>query len=152
MPRPPARPRRPSQTWAKFVRNQLVGTIAIDFLTVPTATFGVLYVFFVLSLGRRRVLHVNVTAHPYAAWAAQQIIEALGPDISVRRLIRDRDGIFGSVFDARIGKLGVHQCSSLRALQGDAPITRAIETASTGRVVALQRVGGLHHRYARRAA
>jgi transposase InsO family protein len=202
MPKPPARPRRPSQTWATFVRNHLVGTIAIDFLTVPTATFGVLYVFFVLSLERRRVLHVNVTAHPYAAWAAQQIVEALGPDISVRRLIRDRDGIFGPVFDARIGNLGVHQMliaprspwqngfaerwvGTLRrelldhvivlgqrhllrlvrahvayynqdrphmSLEGDAPITRAIETASSGRVVALQRVGGLHHRYARRVA
>ena len=40
-------------------------TIAIDFLTVPTVTFHVLYVFFVISLERRRVLHVNVTAHPY---------------------------------------------------------------------------------------
>jgi len=198
----PQRPRRPSQTWETFVRNHLVGTIAVDFLTVPTVTFGILYVFFVLSLDRRRVLHVNVTAHPHAGWAAQQIVEALGPDISVRRLIRDRDGIFGSVFDARIGNLGVHQMliaprspwqngfaerwvGTLRrelldhvivlgqrhllclvrahvayynqdrphmSLEGDAPITRAIETASSGRVVALPRVGGLHHRYARRAA
>jgi hypothetical protein len=63
----PQRPRRPSQTWGTFVRNHLVGTIAVDLLTVPTVTFGILYVFFVLSLERRRVLHVNVTAHPYAA-------------------------------------------------------------------------------------
>ncbi len=46
----------------------LAVTIAIDFLTVPTATFDILHVFFVLSPQRRRVLHVNVTAHPYAAW------------------------------------------------------------------------------------
>lgn len=50
-------------------------------------TFNVLYVFFVLSLERRRILHVNVTAHPYAAWAAQQIVEAVGPDANVLRLI-----------------------------------------------------------------
>src|SRR5450432_3496032 len=50
-------------------------TIAIDFLTVPTVTFHVLYVFFVISLERRRVLHVNVTARPYGAWSAQQIVE-----------------------------------------------------------------------------
>lgn len=68
--RPRSRP-PPSQTWGTFVRSHLRGTLAIDFLTVPTATFGALYVFFVLSLERRRVLHVNVTAHPYAAWAAQ---------------------------------------------------------------------------------
>ncbi len=69
------------QTWKTFVRNHLAGTIAIDFLTVPTVTFDFVYVFFVLSLERRRVLHVNVTAHPYAAWAAQQIVEALGVEI-----------------------------------------------------------------------
>jgi hypothetical protein len=57
MPRRRPKPRRPSQTWGTFVRNHLTGTLAIDFLTVPTATFGVLYVFFVLSLERRRVLH-----------------------------------------------------------------------------------------------
>jgi hypothetical protein len=57
-------------------------TIAVDFLSVPTVIFDVLYILFVLSLERRRVLHVNVTAHPYAAWAAQQIVEAIGPDVS----------------------------------------------------------------------
>jgi putative transposase len=109
MPKPSERPRRPSQTWGTFVRNHLIGTIAVDFLTVPTVTFGVLYVFFVLSLERRRVLHINVTAHPYAAWAAQQIVEAISPDVSVQRLIRDRDSIFGSVFNARVRNLGVRQ-------------------------------------------
>lgn len=43
--------------------------LAIEFLTVPTVTFRVPYVFFVPSRERRRILHVNVTAHPYAAWA-----------------------------------------------------------------------------------
>jgi putative transposase len=55
---------------------------------VPTVTFGVLYVFFVLSLERRRVLHVNVTKHPTAEWAAQQIVEAVAPDEGLERLIR----------------------------------------------------------------
>jgi putative transposase len=92
MPKPPRRPRRPpSQTWKTFLRNHRAGTIAIDFLTVPTVTFNVLYVFFVLSLERRRVLHVNVTAHPYAAWTAQQVVEAIGADIVPLRQIRDRD-------------------------------------------------------------
>jgi len=111
MPKAPVGPHRPpSQTWGSFVRNHLTGTLAIDFLTVPTVTFGVLYVFFVLSLERRRVLHVNVTAHPHGAWAAQQIVEALGPDAPpVTRLIRDRDSVFGKVFDARVDHLGIRQ-------------------------------------------
>ena len=76
----------------------LAGTLAVDFLTVPTVTFDVLYVFFVLSLERRRILHVNVTAHPHAAWTAQQVVEAVGPDGEVVRLIRDRDSIYGAVW------------------------------------------------------
>jgi transposase InsO family protein len=92
-----------------FLRTHLAGTIALDFLTVPYVTFHVLYVFLVLSLERRRILHVNVTAHPYAAWAAQQIVEAVGPDANVVRLIRDRDGIYGRTFDARVRNLGIEQ-------------------------------------------
>jgi len=110
MPRPTRRPPRPpSPTWATFIRTQAAGTIAIDFFTVPTVTFKVLYVFFVLSLERRRVLHVNVTAHPTAEWAAQQVVEAIGPDLAFERLIRDRDKIFGASFDRRVENLGLTQ-------------------------------------------
>src|SRR6185369_10594450 len=66
MPKQGSRPPRPSQTWGTFIRNHLSGTLAIDFFTVPTVTFNVLFVFVVLSLERRRILHVNVTKHPYA--------------------------------------------------------------------------------------
>ena len=202
MPRPTRRPRRPpSQTWKTFLRNHLEGTIAIDFLTVPTVTFNVLYVFFVLSLERRRVLHVNVTAHPYGAWAAQQIVEAIGAETVPARLIRDRDAIFDAAFDARVDNLGVQQVRTsprspwqngyaerwvgtlrrelldylivlgerhlLRLLRPyvayynedrphmslgrDAPVARAVQPPSGGKVVALPRVGGLHHRYSRAA-
>jgi transposase InsO family protein len=110
MPKPSARPGRPpSQTWKTFLRNHLEATIAIDFLTVPTVAFNVLYAFFVLSLDRRRVLHVNVTAHPYAAWTARQIVNAVGAQSVPARLIRDRDAIFGAAFDARVDHLGVRQ-------------------------------------------
>jgi transposase InsO family protein len=102
-------PRPPSQTWGTFIRTHAVGTIAIDFFTVPTVTFGVLYVFFVLSLERRRVIHVNVTEHPTAEWAAQQIVGAVGPDVGPARLMRDRDKIFGAAFDRRVDNLGLTQ-------------------------------------------
>jgi putative transposase len=203
MPTPADRPRRrPSQSWGTFVRNHLVGTIAIDFFTVPTVTFEILYVFVVLSLERRRILHVNVTSHPYAEWTAQQIVEALGLDDTVKMLIRDRDGIYGAAFDRRVNNLGITQLRSaprspwqngyverlvgtlrrelvdhlivlnelhlLRclseyvsyynddrphmSLEGDAPARRQVEPAENGRVVALPRLGGLHHRYTRLAA
>lgn len=66
-------------------------------------------VFFVLSLERRQSLHVNVTAHPHAAWAAQQMVEAVGFDAMLSRVIRDRNGIYGKVFDARVKRLGLEQ-------------------------------------------
>lgn len=75
----------------------------------PTATFDVLDVFFVLSLERRRALHVNVTRQPHAAWAAQQSIEALGDAPAPARLLRDRDAIFGAVFNARAAHLSIAQ-------------------------------------------
>ena len=62
------------QRWATFMRNHLHETLAIDFAVVPTVTFSIVYVFFVLSLERRRVLHFNVTRHPTAAWTAQQVV------------------------------------------------------------------------------
>jgi hypothetical protein len=41
-------------------------SVAIDFPLVPTITFDILYMFFVLQVDRRRVLHFNVTRHPSA--------------------------------------------------------------------------------------
>jgi hypothetical protein len=105
----PQRLRRPSQTWGTFVRNHLVGTIAVDFLTVPTVTFGILYVFFVLSLDRRRVLHVNVAAHPHSAWAAQQVVEAMGRIASLEKLAYLRR------FAAKSGKLSSEAAERLDA-------------------------------------
>jgi transposase InsO family protein len=50
-----------------------------------------------------------VTAHPRAAWTAQQIVEAIGTEVVPARLVRDRDAIFGTVFDARVENLGIRQ-------------------------------------------
>jgi putative transposase len=54
-------PRPPSQTWRTFLRNHVGQMASIDFFTVPTATFRVLFVFVVLSHERRRVVHFQVT-------------------------------------------------------------------------------------------
>ena len=70
-------PRRlPSQTWRTFLTNHVAGLASIDFFTVPTFTGRVLFVLVLLMHHRRRIVHVNVTEHPTAAWTAQQIIEA----------------------------------------------------------------------------
>jgi transposase InsO family protein len=106
----PPRPRKPpSQTWRTFLENHLGSMASIDFLTVPTATFRVLYVFLVLSHDRRRVVHWNVTSHPGAQWTAQQIIEAFPDDTTPRYMIRDRDGIYGERFLGRVEGMGIEQ-------------------------------------------
>ncbi len=61
----------PSQTWRTFLENHADCIAGIDFFTVPTATFRILYVFIVLNHDRRQVLHFNVTEHPNAQWTAQ---------------------------------------------------------------------------------
>ena len=85
----------PSQTWRTFLDNHVSQLASIDFFTVPTATFRVLFVFVVLSHDRRRIVHLNVTAHPTPAWTAQQLREAWPWDTAPRFVIHDRDGIYG---------------------------------------------------------
>ncbi|MEX2172312.1 MAG: integrase core domain-containing protein [Pirellulales bacterium] len=102
----------PSPTWKTFLKNHLGETAAIDFFVVPTATFRVLYVFVVLSLDRRKVLHFNVTAHPSSQWTAQQITEAFPFDNAPRFLQRDRDSIYGDVFQQRVQSLGIEEVVS----------------------------------------
>jgi transposase InsO family protein len=67
----------------------------MDFLAAPTITFGVLYGFFVISHGRRRILHFNVTQHPTSSWIIQQLREAFPFESAFRYLILDRDAKYG---------------------------------------------------------
>jgi putative transposase len=99
----------PSQTWRTFLENHADCIAGIDFFTVPTATFRILYVFIVLSHDRRRVVHFNVTAHPTAQWTAQQLVEAFPFDSAPRYLLRDRDVICGEKVQRRIGSLGIEE-------------------------------------------
>jgi hypothetical protein len=71
-----ARWKPPTQTWRTFLDNHIRQLVSVDFFTVPTIRFQVLYVFLVLAHERRRILHFNVTAHPTAEWTAQQIRNA----------------------------------------------------------------------------
>ncbi|HZL50001.1 MAG TPA: integrase core domain-containing protein [Terracidiphilus sp.] len=73
----------------------------MDFFTVPTLTFGVLYCFFVIAHDRRRILHFNVTRHPTSAWVVQQLREAFPYDSALGYLIFDRGTNFSEeVIDA----------------------------------------------------
>jgi putative transposase len=192
----------PSQTWRTFLENHVSQLVSIDFFTVPTIRFHVLYVFLVLAHDRRRIIHFNVTRHPTAEWTRQQLREAFPFDQFPRYLLRDRDAIFGNDFREQVRDLGIREVlstprspwqrayvervigsirrecldhlivfheSSLRrtlasyfdyyhqsrthlSLGKDSPEPRAIQPLGIGPVVAVPQVGGLHHRYERRAA
>ena len=81
--------------------------MACDFFVVITATFRTLYVFVIIELGTRRILHHNVTAHPTAEWTLQQFREALPGDHPYRLVIHDRDSIFSKQLDKGVTDLGV---------------------------------------------
>jgi putative transposase len=105
----PARRRPPSPTWKTFLRNHAGALASVDFCVVPTVTFRLLYVFVVLCHERRRVVHVNVTAHPTAAFVAQQLREAFPFDTAPKYLIRDRDRIYGDEVRRSLCSLGVEE-------------------------------------------
>jgi transposase InsO family protein len=100
---------RRDQTWKSFLQNHAKELISVDFFTVPTATFRVLYVFLVLAHERRKVLHFNITDSPSVAWTAQQLTEAFPYRHPPHYLLRDRDSIYGLQFEARALALGLEQ-------------------------------------------
>src|SRR4029077_3961451 len=102
----------PSQTWRTFLDNHVKSMVSIDFFTVPTLRFQVLYVFVVLAHDRRRIVHFNVTAHPTAEWTGQQLREAFPFDQVPRYLLRDRDGMFGADFTKEVRNLGIEEVLS----------------------------------------
>ena len=109
----PTRPKpASSQAWRTFLQNHMSQLVAVDFFTVPTVNFKILFAFVVLSLDRREVVHFNVTQHPTAQWTAQQIVEAFPYDTAPRYLMRDRDGAYGDYFVRRVAGMGIKEVKS----------------------------------------
>ena len=99
----------PSPTWRSFLANHARQIAAIDFFTVYTITFRVLYCFIVLDHHGRRILHFNVTQNPTAEWTAQQIIETFPYDTAPRFLLRDRDSVYGGAFRRPVKGMGIEE-------------------------------------------
>ena len=74
-----------------------------------TSTYRLIYGFVVLGLGRRRILHVGVTAHPTQEWVLEQIREAIRGRPNLRYLLRDRDAVYGKLFSEQIGTMEIKQ-------------------------------------------
>jgi transposase InsO family protein len=97
----------PAKRWLAFLRNHRESIAAMDFFTVPTIRFSMLYCFFVISHDRRQILHVNVTKHPTSLWVVQQLREAFPFESAPRFLIFDRDGKYGVEVPAAINSLSI---------------------------------------------
>ena len=105
MLRAPRKP-EPAQRWKTFLKNHREVIAAMDFFTVPTLNFGLLYCFFVISHGRRKIVHFNVTQHPTSVWVVQQLRQAFPYDSVPKYLIHDRDSKFGLEVDTALQSMG----------------------------------------------
>jgi transposase InsO family protein len=97
----------PAKQWVAFLRNHREAIAAMDFFTVPTVTFGVIYCFFVASHDRRRILQCNVTRHPASAWITQQLRETFPDDSASGYLSFDRAANFDEEVVSTIKSFGV---------------------------------------------
>jgi len=187
-----------SQTWRTFLKNH-TNKCSMDFFTIPTAAFNILFVLVVLSHSRRKVVNFNITSNPTAEWTAQQVVEAFPWDTAPKYLMRDRDSIYGAFFRNRMKNMGITEvisapkspwqnpfvervigsirrectdhvivfneehlknvlCSYFQyyhndrthlSLGKDTPKGRPMQHRPIGKgeIIALPRIGGLHHRY-----
>jgi putative transposase len=120
---------RRSQSWSTFVRIHARALIACDFMIAVTARFRAVYIFVVMEIGSRRILHCNATPNPTADWTIQQLREAIPSDHEYRFLIHDRHATFSSELDTTVGALGLQVLKTpVRAPQANAYCERLIGT------------------------
>jgi putative transposase len=100
------------QAWPTFVHNHARAIVACDFVVSTTASFRTIYTLVVMEVGSRRILHVNSTADPTAAWTTQQLREVFVPEHPLRYLLHDRDAIFSTSLDATARSFGLEVLKS----------------------------------------
>ena len=111
----PVRTPDPKQRWLTFIRNHAQVIVACDFFVVVTATFRALYVFVIMELGTRRILHHNVTAHPRRTGRCNSSGRRCRAVIRIDILIHDRDSIFSKELDKEVNRHGSAGVANARA-------------------------------------
>ena len=89
-------PNQPSQSWRTFLKNQADAIWMCDFCVQQTVRFKALYIFVIMELGSRKVVHINVTGHPTQAWVRQLVRDAAF-DGEPKFLVHDNDGMYGQL-------------------------------------------------------
>jgi len=87
-----------SQAWRSFLKNQAKAMWSCDFFVQHTVGFHILYIFVIMQLANRKVIHLNVTDHPTLEWTKQQIRNACFED-QPKFLLHDNDAKFGGKLD-----------------------------------------------------
>jgi transposase InsO family protein len=96
-----------ARRWQAFLRNHREVITAMDFFTVPTVTFNLLYCFFIISHDRRQLVHFNVTQHPTTSWIVQQLREAFPYESAPKFLLFDHDQKYGLEVPAALRSLQI---------------------------------------------
>jgi transposase InsO family protein len=96
-----------SQNWAAFIRNHAGDIWACDFTVAYDWLFRTVYIFVIMELKKRRIIHVGVTDSPTDAWTSQQLREATPFGMHPKYLLRDRDSKFGPHFTALATHSGI---------------------------------------------
>lgn len=99
----------PSQTWAFFVKNHARDIWACDFTVSYDWLFRPWYIFVVMELKTRRILHSGVTHSPTDEWIAQQLREATPWGKGPKYLLHDRDSKYASHFSTMVAGAGIKE-------------------------------------------
>ena len=113
-------PHNQGQTWATFIKNHAGEMWACDFVQTYDLFFRVVFVYFIIELGSRRIVQYGVTRSPSDFWVAQQVRAATPYEDGPRFLIRDNDGNMGKVSIAWQKTAGYeccgHQCARRKVM------------------------------------
>jgi putative transposase len=96
-----------AQLWRTFLKNHRELITGMDFFTVITANFRILYCIFLIRYDRREIIHFNVTEHPTGEWVVQQLREAFPATTDNQYLIFDRDAKFSAEVHQFLDSAGI---------------------------------------------
>jgi Integrase core domain len=106
---PKKRNRNNGQNWKTFLKNHSKEIMSIDFLTVPTINFKLMYVLVMIQHHRRKLIYFNITKNPTAEWCLQQIRNLLFDFAAPKYLIRDRDKKYGTLLGDENNQFGIDE-------------------------------------------